>query len=230
MMTSSGRELLKWAALVLMTGDHVNAAFFQRELPLLSEIARIAFPVFALVLGYNLATSPRSNRGQIIGRLLVFGILAQPFHAVALGLGVLPLNVLFTFAAAVAIIELQDRDYSWLSIGLFLAAGFVVDYQWAGLAMIYGAWRWSSSDSLEGWFALAAGFLAVCWFNGNPWALAAFPLVVLLGGVDLHVPRLRWAFYGYYVAHLVVLAVAVSFLPQQAPQTLGSDPVAIRGN
>ncbi|PYD23758.1 conjugal transfer protein TraX, partial [Pseudomonas syringae pv. pisi] len=36
-------------------------------------------------------------------------------------------------------------------------------------------------------------------------ALAVVPLVIVAGGVDLRVPRLRWAFYTYYPLHLAAL-------------------------
>lgn len=51
-----------------------------------------------------------------------------------------------------------------------------------------------------------AGFAPLCLFNGNLWALAALPVVVVLSGVRWQLPRGRWAFYGYYVGHLALLA------------------------
>nr|AVR64159.1 TraX protein [Escherichia coli] len=47
---------------------------------------------------------------------------------------------------------------------------------------------------------------ASLWYiNGNLWALAVVPLVIVAAGVDLRVPRLRWAFYTYYPLHLAAL-------------------------
>lgn len=51
---------------------------------------------------------------------------------------------------------------------------------------------------------LAIGLL--CLYNGNGWALLALP-VVALGHLPVKVPRTRWAFYGYYVGHLVLLSL-----------------------
>jgi hypothetical protein len=39
----------------------------------------------------------------------------------------------------------------------------------------------------------------------NLWALAAVPIILLLSRIDLRMPRLRWAFYGYYPIHLAAL-------------------------
>jgi len=52
-----------------------------------------------------------------------------------------------------------------------------------------------------------------CAWNGNGWALLAF-LVLGLALANISVPRTRWAFYGYYVGHLALLAsIATILLP-----------------
>ena len=51
--------------------------------------------------------------------------------------------------------------------------------------------------------ALVSLYLA----NGNLWALGALPVIAAVQGYAPHVPRLRWAFYAFYPAHFVVLAV-----------------------
>ena len=48
-------EGLKWVGLLLMTGDHVNKYLFAERLPGLSELGRLAMPIFGFVLAYNLA-------------------------------------------------------------------------------------------------------------------------------------------------------------------------------
>jgi hypothetical protein len=52
---SGARELLKWIALLAMTGDHVAKVVFGGYVPVVSELGRIAFPLFALVMACNLA-------------------------------------------------------------------------------------------------------------------------------------------------------------------------------
>jgi len=46
----------------------------------------------------------------------------------------------------------------------------------------------------------------LCFYNGNAWALLALP-VMALGEVTFNLPRTRWAFYGYYVGHIALLAL-----------------------
>lgn len=226
-MTSGGREALKWLAVLLMTGDHVARVFFGGYVPVVSELGRIAFPVFAMVMAYNLA-QPGADVGKSIRRLLSWGIVAQPFHALAFGYW-LPVNVLLSFAlAAAGVWCAQGRRWPLflLCIG---PAPLLVDYQWSGVALVLAAWHWFRSrrdlreagasinglyfETLQDWrdypFVMVLPLCLLCAYNGNGWALLA-PPVLLLGDLSWKVPRTRWAFYGYYVGHLALLcAVAV---------------------
>ena len=55
----------------------------------------------------------------------------------------------------------------------------------------------------------AVCLVALEWINGNAWALFAVPVIYLATRVSWSVPRLPWAFYALYPAHLAVLAVMV---------------------
>jgi len=204
-MTSSGRELLKWVAVVLMTGDHAVKVFHAGYVPVVSELGRVAFPVFALVMAYNLA-QPGANVAKSIKRLFVWGVVAQPVYAWAFGV-LLPVNVLFSFAlAAACVLCAQNRHWSLLGL-LSVPAPLLVDYQWSGIVLVVVWWWLFATKRVDTHFWLgAAAFAPLCFFNGNVWALLALP-VMTLGQIDLHVPRTRWAFYGYYVAHIGLLAI-----------------------
>lgn len=219
-MTSAGREWLKWLALVLMTGDHVNKVLFAGQLPWLTEIARVAFPVFAVVLAYNMAREGADYQRQW-WRLLCWGIIAQPFHAIAFGYA-LPLNVLLTFSLAVAVIWAWTEKRYAVAVALYLGLSLGVDYQWAGVGLVIAAWayfrRHGKAKWLVGswdwsrarlyvmtpiWVWLAMGTL--CVYNGNGWALLALPVASALGRVPAGPGRIGKGFYGYYVGHLALL-------------------------
>lgn len=231
MMTSGARELLKWIALVLMTGDHVAKVFYGGYVPVVSELGRIAFPVFAIVLAYNLA-QPGVDTLKSFRRLLLWGILAQPVHGLAFGFWV-PFNVLLSFAlASAAIWSIQQRQ--WVLLGMCsVVAPLLVDYQWSGLALVLSAWwLFRSSVAARGatsadimpsaarsWdgrglrlILFFAAFGLLCWYNRNGWALLAIPLLLALAPRNFQVPRMRWAFYGYYLGHLAVLALLTKVL------------------
>lgn len=150
-MTSSARELLKWLAVILMTGDHVAKVIYGGYVPGLSEAGRVAFPLFALVMAYNLA-QPGADVGKSIRRLALWGVIAQPVHALAFGYW-LPLNILLTFALCAAAVHAVNQ---------------------------------------RGWVAL--------------------PVAVSLSRASWLVPRGRWAFYGYYVAHLACMGLLAPIL------------------
>lgn len=208
MMTSAGREALKWLALVLMTGDHVNKVLFAGQLPWLTEMARVVFPIFAIVLAYNLSQHPSSEATRrALGRMLVFALLAQPFHAWAFGYW-LPVNVLFTLAVGVYV---ATAGRWWLAAIAFLAGGAFVDYQWFGVAVVVAAfWFWrapaGSQAGLLCAVLLVAAVASLYVINGNWIALAAFPLLWMLGRLPGRVRRWRWMFHMYYLTHLAVLA------------------------
>lgn len=200
-------EWLKWLALVLMTGDHANKALYAGQLPLLSEAARVCFPIFAMVLVYNLCR-PGVDAGRAMRRLLLVGCIAQPFHAIAFG-HFLPLNILFTFALGVYLCTPRG----WLvAVPAFAVGGFFVDYQWFGLALVIAlcVFFYAPANKRFGPAACVGAALAsLAVINGNWWALAAVPVVWLAVAGRASMPRWRWAFYVYYPAHLSLLAVLV---------------------
>lgn len=223
-ITSGARELLKWIAVVLMTGDHVAKVLGNGYIPVVSELGRIAFPLFALVLAYNLA-QPGADLLKSVRRLLLWGVIAQPAWGLAFGHW-LPFNVLFSFALAAAVIWSIQR-HEWVLLGMCaVAAPALVEYNWTGLILVVAAW-WLFTSPAAQQRPLAAStqdlreararrgariallvlaFGPLCWLNGNGWALLALPIVALLAKRSVPVPRTRWAFYLYYVGHLALLA------------------------
>lgn len=206
-LSSGARELLKWIALLTMTGDHVAKVVFGGYVPVVSELGRIAFPLFALVMACNLA-QPGADLRKSMRRLALWGLIAQPLHALAFG-SWLPFNILLTFAlAAVAVHALANNR----PVQLLLAAGvlpMLVDYQWAGVGAVLLAWI---AFRHRAWWLLLVALAAVCWANHNGWALLAIPIVLLAARMTWQLPRWRWMFYEYYVGHLAVLALVAHLL------------------
>lgn len=207
-MTSSAREVLKWLAVVLMTCDHVSKVIYGGYVPGLSEAGRVAFPLFALVMAYNLS-QPGADPVKSVRRLGMWGLISQPVHALAFGYW-LPLNILLTFAlCAAAIYAAGQRKWVVLAFAAAVLPAFV-DYQWAGVGFVLLAWM--AFHHRQHWLLVPA-FAAICWFNGNLWALGAIPMALGLSRVAWPVPRGRWAFYGYYVGHLACLGLVALILP-----------------
>ncbi|WP_414616365.1 TraX family protein [Stenotrophomonas geniculata] len=206
-MTSSARELLKWLAVILMTGDHVAKVIYGGYVPGLSEAGRVAFPLFALVMAYNLA-QPGADVVKSVRRLTLWGVIAQPVHALAFGYW-LPLNILLTFSLSALVIYAVERRESSVVVMTAGVLPLVVDYQWAGVGFVLLAWL--AFHRRQHWLLVPA-FAAICWFNSNLWALVSIPVALCLSRVALPVPRGRWAFYGYYVGHLACLGLLALIL------------------
>ncbi|MDH1659870.1 TraX family protein [Stenotrophomonas sp. GD03777] len=204
-MTSGGRELLKWLALVLMTGDHVLKVFGLGYVPVVSELGRVAFPVFALVMAYNLAQSG-ADSAKSARRLLLWGVVATPAAVLAFGEW-LPLNVLLTFAAAAGLVWAIERRRWVLVILLAVLAPMVLDYAWPGVWLVLSGWGWYRGQGRHPWPVWCCMGL-VCLYNGNAWALLAIP-ALRLGYLNVPVPRSGKLFYGYYVGHLAFLGAVV---------------------
>ncbi len=226
-MTIGGRELLKWLALVLMTGDHIVSVFGLGYVPVVSELGRVAFPVFALVMAYNLA-QPGADAGKSTRRLALWGLVATPAATLAFGQA-LPLNVLLTFAAAAGCIWALERRQWALAAVLCVVTPVALDYAWPGVWLVLAAWAWFKNHGrrmhfllgswdwrrqrlylvLPIWVWACMGLL--CLYNGNGWALLALP-VMALGEQSARIPRAGKAFYAYYVGHLALLVVLAAIV------------------
>lgn len=203
-------EALKWLALLLMTGDHVNTYLFSGALPYLFEAGRLALPIFVFVLAHNLARPGAIERGayrRTMLRLALFGVAASvPF--IGLGgviFGWRPLNIMFTLLAATGMLCLIERGQTVLCLVVFLVGGALVEFRWPALLLAVAAWWYCKQPC---WWAAILVLVACAslWFiNGNLWALAALPVLICASRIDLRVPRLRWMFYAYYPLHLSAL-------------------------
>jgi hypothetical protein len=206
-MTSGGREVLKWVALLLMTGDHVDKALLHGSAPWLGEAGRVVFPIFAFVLAWNLHHGSPGSRAASVRRLVIAGLLVQPLHALVFGFWI-PATILFTLALGIFVADPEKP--AWIRAAVFLVASFFVDYQWAGVLLVAACFYVIRHlDGWRAWAALALAVLPLCLFNGNAWALLALPLLWWFGTLPEEIPRHRWTFLGFYAAHLAVLAVMV---------------------
>lgn len=211
-LTDGAVEALKWLALAAMTADHLNAFWWGYRFPALFAVGRLALPLFVLVLAYNLARPGALARGagrRAAARMVVAGLLASPFF-VALGgpfWGAWPLNAMFLLALIAAVVSLLARGGRRVAAAaaLFAVGGASVEYFWVGALLGVAAWLYCDRPSGRALAPLGAALAGLCWLNGNGWALAALPLAGLAARFDLALPRLRWAFYAYYPAHLAAL-------------------------
>lgn len=204
---------IKWVALFLMAGDHINKYLFNETLPFVYEAGRMVMPMFCFVLVYNLARPDTFLNGtyqRVANRLVMFGLMASPAF-ILLG-GVIddwwPLNILFTLLTITLVIYFIDkggRNNLLAASAVFIACGAVVEFWWPAILMGVLLWfylRHSSVYCLVG-AVLACGSL---WYiNGNFYALLSVPLIVLLLRTPFPLPRFKWFFYAFYPLHLYAI-------------------------
>lgn len=206
-------EAMKWLALLSMTGDHVNKYLFNGALPFLFEIGRLAMPLFIFVLAYNLARPGIYESGaylHIMTRLTIFGLLASPAFIALGGLldGWWPLNIMFALLVITAtayLIEYRTVGGYVTAVVIFLVGGTSVEFWWPAVSFGLAVWWYCKRPGLMPLTLTLVTLMSLWFVNGNLWALAAVPIFLLSARIDLRMPRLRWAFYGYYPIHLSML-------------------------
>ena len=212
-LANGSLETLKWLALLLMFGDHINKYLLQDAVPALFDAGRVVMPIFAVVLGYNLARPGTLASGvypRALARLtIVSAVSSVPFIALGgLGWGWWPLNVMAALdlvVAALWLFELGGAARVSSGVALLAIGGLFVEFWWAILTIAVAAWLYARRPRWSALGLAAIGFAGLHLVNRNEWALAALPLIALASCVDLSVPRVRWAFYAFYPLHLAVI-------------------------
>lgn len=234
-LTSFDLHLL---AMGLMLCDHVCLALMPDRL-WMTCVGRLAFPIFAFLVAEGFIRT--RSRARYARRLLVVALVSEvPFDLLAAGRPVYPLrqNVLWTFLIALGCMQLLEWAKAdprpaarfvlsaGAVLGGFLAGtAFMVDYFGPGVWTVLVFYFFRG----DGWRQRLGQLLCLLFLNG--WLLAG--QTVLPGGLALpiqafavlalpfiwlyrgrqgpHGRAVRWLFYGFYPAHLLVLAAAAAF-------------------
>ena len=215
-------ETMKWLGLVLMTADHAQKYGLMPTVPGVYEAGRMAFPLFGIVLAYNLArvqTHDRAVYVRVLTRLLVCCAIASiPFIALGeLGFGWWPLNSMGTLAVSVSVMYLiESRPPFWKAKAatLFLLGGAMVEFWWPGVALCVSAWWYCRQPTGSAFLLWLAGTAGLTLINGNWWACASFAvLAAMVSAVKIDIPRASRWFYLYYPAHLAVFLLLGFSIP-----------------
>lgn len=213
-------EALKWIALASMFLDH-----FGRHLlgwgqdTWVFAGGRIAFPLFAFVLGMNLARAgdQAGRSARVAGRLGVWAGLSVFPSVLARG-DPQVINVLGTLAlgAALCWTLASERPVALRLVACVAvaAASQHVEFGLAGVFLVAAVFVWRNDGQAGS--ALLAGvlFLAVGWqnafFGGAPalmGTLACVPIAWAVRRLPVRAPRLQLAFYLVYPTHLGLIGI-----------------------
>lgn len=209
-LSSAQQESLKWLALLSMFVDHIGAILLQGSsfYWAFRSVGRIAFPLFAFLVAYNLVVRGASSQKYLIN-LLVAGVVAQiPYMWV---FGVSRFNIMFTLFLAVVPYHFRANKPRLIIAALSVMAvliEFNVDYGIYGVLLILG---FMVALARPAWWSLFTLPVLVFVVNGfQPLALAglvALPLIVGVRYVNFrsHIRVPKWFFYIFYPAHLLLL-------------------------
>ncbi|HET8985658.1 MAG TPA: TraX family protein [Trueperaceae bacterium] len=221
-LDSGQQEVVRWFAMLCMVIDHVGAVLLPADAAQpLRFIGRIAWPLFAFLMAYNVAA-----RGvdplRYLRPLLLWVLVAQLPHYLLFGwLRVSILGALFLAATALTLLlragigpsGMAARPTSRLApaylviglIGVWLLASYV-EYGQMGVLLVLALWWAVGGGGTLAWVA-AIGATALVNYPWSNWpgALLAVPVMFLAGRLPLRLPRsgqLPWLFYP---AHLLIL-------------------------
>lgn len=153
-------NLLKLIAILSMLMDHMGKMFFSHY-RIMRIAGRLAFPIFAYCIAVGCVYS--RNRLRYLSRILLVGLISQPFYAIALGHAVSSMysyrfvdhpiravvnfyvqswatpNIMYTLAFGLLIVwSVRDRQFI-CTLALALLVWKVqrsINYGWQGVALI----------------------------------------------------------------------------------------------
>jgi hypothetical protein len=229
--TDGQLEALKWLALTSMFLDHIGRLALGHGMDgWVFTGGRLAFPLFALVLGINLArVGPRRTRaartalrlGVWCALSIVPSIWARGEPQVLNVLGTLGLGALLCALIADSStdqVPRLSRSVRLVWAGLALIAAPHVEFGLAGVLLAPSVYLAITGHPLLGAVLAAASLGMTAQLNADfgGWpalagTLAVVPVAWIAQRLPLHVPRLRQSFYVIYPVHLALIGAWVTW-------------------
>jgi hypothetical protein len=212
----SGRELLKWIAIITMTADHVGAILYP-EFTVLRFIGRLSFPLFAylLILGIE---NTRNVRNYFV-RLFIFALISQVPFLLALDYGPLDsLNIFFTLSSGLLFIYFFKKNSVFVLVPVFASLVLPFDYGIYGIAVIGCIFILKENTKFGVFSLILLNLLFLVPLNSQFLSIAAIPLILLHKNGSLKITKettekaaiplwRKYFFYIYYPLHLTLLYI-----------------------
>lgn len=221
------RNKLKIIAVIAMLLDHVGWMFFGADHPagfVMRVIGRLAAPVMCMFLaqGYEHTSSVK----KYAVRLLIFGLISQPFYAFSHGSGILTadFNMILTLFLSFLILIIYDKmDNEFLKFVL-IAVCFAFSYfcDWGIIAPLwvlgFYIYRENKEKQTAMFLIVSVVYIISCVLSGfrdglswysQLWQAGLFlfvPLIFLYNGEGGRKSAFaKWFFYLFYPLHLGAL-------------------------
>jgi len=212
----SGRELLKWIAIITMTVDHVGVMLYP-EFTVLRFIGRFSFPLFAYLLILGIENT--RNIRYYFTRLFIFALISQVPFFLALDYGPFDsLNIFFTLSSGLLFVYFFKKSSVFVLVPVFASLVLPFDYGIYGIAVI-GCIFILKENTKFGVFSLVLiNTLFLVPWNIQFLSISAIPLILLHKNGSLKITRetteevtiplwRKYFFYVYYPLHLTLLYI-----------------------
>lgn len=198
---------LKCIAILSMALDHTGAVLFPQEIWLRCA-GRLAFPIFCFLIVEGFVHTHDVYR--YMARLGVFALISEipydlAFRGVCLEFAYQ--NVFFTLLIGIAMMKLLSVTRLWpekaaiLILAMWLAVVLRTDYNFRGILLIFMLYVFREQKFL----AAAAGSLWNLLYTGTIQRYGVFSAVPMLLYNGKPGRRMKYFFYIFYPAHLLIL-------------------------
>ena len=221
--TDSQLELLKWIALGSMLVDHIGRYGFGMGLDSWAfAVGRVAFPLFAIVLGVNLGREGEHSARcfRVARRLSVWALISVVPAWLARG-EFLPVNVLATLAlgalvAGAAVARELTRIGRVAVVAVACVVGVFAEFGPPGVLLVAGVALWRNGvASVTGVVVAGGAFSLLIALNAHFGGVGAvLGTVAALAGIaavrwsERRFARYGFLFYSIYPAHLAMIGAA----------------------
>ena len=215
-LSSTQIEVIKWIAIISMTFDHFHHIVLNdgEYLEILTHIGRLAFPLFAFLIAYNLQNSTKRTSSYVIN-LLLLGITTQGVHNTTISMNEpAVLNMGFTFALGILTIFLYERAFykkETLSFLLFmgilgLCIALPIEYGVIGVLLTLSFWLFLKD------IRYAIAIIVLLFSINSPiatfFSLLSLCLIFTATRINIKINRTpKFFFYAFYPVHLAILGL-----------------------
>ncbi|MGL4610848.1 MAG: TraX family protein [Trueperaceae bacterium] len=220
-LSTGQQEALKWLAIFTMTLDHLDKVLLFGTDPILMGFGRLAFPLFAFLIAYNLGVRGVKPT-RYLWPLILFAVATQPVYMWLWPAQAQTGNIMFTLCFGVLYVGLYELFHKRLPalvshallVLILLIPAVQVSYGPAGVFFIPLLVAFLKRPSILFFVGVLVALLAVNNFALYAmWGLLTIPAIYWVTRMMITLERTNaWFFYLYYPAHLFLLKLLANRL------------------